>query len=119
MSKSRRHPKLMMIFLGQFGPNPSTKSWRRSADIHRHIEDCTADYTYKLALRLLHLVMQTAQYTSAAATMVILDELVIRSCRLVKRALIKTFEKKSASITEHFRLNKYDIGNIEGDCLHS
>src|SRR5438034_2927978 len=57
-----RDPEQFVRFGAQANAFPPAQPGRAAPDIHRHIENLAGDDTNELALRLMDLVMQPAQY---------------------------------------------------------
>ncbi len=61
MGESRRYPQQMMVGLAEHHANPLAEARRAAAYVHRDIEHLAAANAHEFPLRLLDLVMQTAQ----------------------------------------------------------
>lgn len=118
MSESWGNPELAAIFGGKNHAYPTSKSRRRSAYIYRHVEYLTGGYPYQFALRLLYLVMQTAQDPASRTGMVVLHEPVGLADRGFECILIITFEEEAACVPKHSWFKKEDVGNGSLFILH-
>jgi hypothetical protein len=74
VSKTRWHPELLVVVFAQLYSGPLPKGWRAFSDIHSHIKYRAAHHAHQFALRLVQLVVQSAQYAFDAATVVVLHE---------------------------------------------
>src|SRR5579863_8059142 len=59
--EARRHPQHMMIHVIEYRADPLTEARRAAANVNRDIEHLTTCHAHQLALRLLDLIVQTAQ----------------------------------------------------------
>src|SRR6202012_437200 len=86
--------------------------------IHHHIVDAALGHPHQLALRVLHLKMQTAQGPLLRVTMVVLHEArVDASAREFLN--LPGFHEKPASIAEYLRLDELHILQRRVDEFHS
>jgi hypothetical protein len=72
--KPRRNPHLLSVSGLQGHATPFAKVRRRAPEIDSDVEDDTAHGAYELALRLLQLKMQPAQYVANRAAVIVLRE---------------------------------------------
>ena len=65
MGKTGRHPQLAVVVGRQQRAHPAAELRRAAAQVYRHIKHLALGYSHQLALRVLNLVMQAAQYAAS------------------------------------------------------
>src|SRR5471032_27333 len=109
MRKARRNPQLPMVLFRQIHTHPLTEVRRAFTDIDGDIKYLALNHTHELPLRVLDLIMQSAQYATCRPRMVVLDELNARFNLLGKLAAVEALVEVAACIAEHLRLDNLDF----------
>jgi len=107
----------MAVFSGQDFPDPSAISWGALADIDGDIEDFTHNCSYKLALRVMELIVQTAQDTLSGTGMVVLHK-ILMPAKCIKLRLTEGLQEKSPMIAKDFGLNQNHFRNGSANKFH-
>src|SRR5690554_8063772 len=98
MGKTLGNPELPLILLRQPLTHPAAEGGAVSAQVNRYIEYLAPHHTYQFTLRLLYLIMQTAQHIVCTATVVILHETDATANRLLKPGMIEALVEETAII---------------------
>lgn len=114
MSKALRHPELAFVVCRQDFAHPLAKGGGRFADVYRYIKHLALHHAHELALRLLDLVMQTAQHALGGAGVIVLH----KGNRLAdggfKLGLVEALIKKPRSSPNTLDSNKTTSGMARG-----
>jgi UDP-glucose 4-epimerase len=102
--KTWRDPQLLVFFCVQVHAHPLAQGGRALAQVHHHIKHLALHHTHQLALRVLDLVMQTAQHTLGRLAVVVLHKGHVHTGFVGKVALVEGLEEKAPGITKHLRL---------------
>ena len=94
------------------------KSCRTLADVHDDVEDFPGGDADELALRMLNLVVQSAQHIARRARVVVLNEVGIHADIFHEPASIKALVEKAALIAKYFWFNDQDAGKFGLDQVH-
>ena len=93
------------------------KSWRTPPQIDEDVEHFSHDHSQQLALRFLHLIMQTTQDSLLRVRMIVLNE-VLGDAELGEGLLIVAFEEKTAIVPKHFGFEHESVSKRVFDDLH-
>src|SRR5207253_10059596 len=104
MREPRRDPQHLLVARSQYHADRTPERRRASPHINRDVVRLARYDPDQLALRVLDLIMQSAQHVPRRAGVIILNELGIDP-GLGKRPAIVAFEKKAPRICEHARLD--------------
>ena len=90
---------------------------RAAAKVDGDVEHLAGDAPHELALRVLDLVMETAQHAMPRLRMVILHEGRV-DAGVRQRTRVPALEEIPAVVREHARLEALDVGQVGCDDLH-
>ena len=113
-----RYPQHEFVLGRQFQRDMLAESRRTLADIHRDIEHRALHHAHQFALRMLDLIVQSAQHVLRGARVVVLHEIDIAAGQLGKPAPVETFKKESSVIAEYFGFDDQQVGDGGMDQLH-
>src|SRR5580658_3765186 len=121
MSHSDRYPQHAFVFARQTERLPFSQLRGTLPQVKHHVQNFTCDGAYKLSLRLLNLVVESAQHIPAGIGMIVLNEFVANS-QFRKHSLVITLQEKSSIITEDSRFEQQYSGQtgfyfLHGGCL--
>ena len=91
-----------MILIAQMNADPFSKFWMIALQIYGHIKYFTARHADKFALRVIDLIVHSAQYTFFTLTLIVLNKAHIQPCHRVEVELIKTLVKETPVVLEYF-----------------
>src|ERR1039457_3415038 len=87
--------------------------------IHRNIEHRALHHAHQFALRMLDLIVESAQHILSRARVVVLHEIHITASQLGELAPIETFKKETAIITKYFGFDDQQVGDGGMNQFHS
>ena len=102
--KSFRNVELLLVLRGKNHAKPFSVGLRTGTKVYRHIKYGTAHCTHQLALRILFLVMKSAQNALDRHGLVVLYKYHVES-RLMEIVLIVCLHKITALVLENSRFN--------------
>ena len=99
-----------MVRLAQKLPDPLAERGGRAPQVDSDVVDLAGQHAHQLALRLLKLVVDTAQNATQRAGMVVLKK-PGGQAQLLKRTFGVRLEEKAALVSKDLRLQQDDVGN--------
>src|SRR5882762_6950411 len=107
VGEARRNPQHALVLARKAHGFPSPKARRTSAKVYSNIQDLAFGHPHKFSLRLLNLIVQTAQHIAMRAGMIVLYESFLNS-RFGHGLLIVALEEKASIVAENARFkNEY------------
>ena len=97
MRKSRRDPHGAQLRVVQKNADPATKCRGSSPDICGHVEDLPPHDANQFPLRMLELIVETAQHAPARSAVIVLHE-TNGQPRICERYLVKGLKEKTAVV---------------------
>ncbi len=97
-------PELPLVIGRKEFPHPLAEGFAAFAQVHSHVKHLAMKYPHQFALRLVQLVVQSAEQGFVTEAMVILHEVHIKAGGLVKVLLLEAFKKEASAIAKYFRL---------------
>lgn len=116
--KAFRYPQHELVLGGQFLRHAPAKGRRAPADIHHNVEHRAFYYAHQLGLRMLDLVVQSAQHVLHGARMVVLHEIRIAAGQLGEPAPVEALEKESSIVAIHLGFDDQHVGDGGVDQSH-
>ena len=118
VGKARRNPGHALVLGRQHETGRLAEGGRATADVHGHVEDGAFHHADKLALRLLDLIVQTAQHALGGMGLVVLHEFHVRTRHLVEDLLVVAFVEIATAVAEHLRFDQENVRQGGIDTLH-
>src|ERR1700733_7584742 len=112
-----RNPKHFAIAATQRFPHPLAECRRMPPEIERHVVDFSAQTANQLSLRVVNLIVETANHIPPGERLIVLNERTLDT-QFRQSPLVVAFEKSTAGVLEDLRFKQLDICNAGRDCLH-
>lgn len=100
---------LVLLLRGEDNAGPLAEMRGAQADIHRNVQGLPAHHAAELGLRMIHLIVKSAESAFGRKGKVVLHERIADS-DFSESALVICFQEKAAGIAEDFRPQFPDAG---------
>ena len=118
MGEAGRDPELAVVLLRQLDADPLAEAGRGLAQVDGHVEDAAAGDPHELALGLLDLVVQAAQYALAGAGVVVLHEVRREAGGVLEGLGVEALHEEAAGVAEDFRFEDQQVRDRGRDHFH-